>query len=85
MEISKTKIRFAVYIFNCLYVIKSQYGHYLGKDGLIHDDAVENCQWDDRGSAGDFLGTWNSLHDFNRTEILTPKKVLYFAGADNHE
>ncbi len=73
METERTQIKFAVYIWRSRYVLKSQFGHYLGKDGHIHNDAVENCQWDDRKSAGEFLEEWNHRHDFCRTETVTMK------------
>ena len=71
METENTKINFAVYIWRSVYVIKSQFDHYLGKDGMIHDDAIKNCQWGDRRSAGQFLVEWNNRHDFNRVETVT--------------
>ena len=71
METRNTEIKFAVYIWRSVYVIKSQFGHYLGKDGLIHDDAAKNCMWDTRAEAGNYLVEWNARHDFRRTETLT--------------
>lgn len=85
METSNTKIKFAIYIWQSIYVIKSQFSHYLGKDGLIHDDAVENCQWSNRGSAREFLETWNSLYNFHRIEKLVPKKLLFWAEIGDEE
>ena len=76
METANTKIKFAIYIWRNVYVIKSQFGHYLGLDGLIHDDAGENCQWGTRTDAGDYLLEWNSKHDFRRIEKLSIKNML---------
>jgi len=78
METSNTKIVFAVYMWRSVYVIKSQLGHYLWKDGDVHSDAglgttCNGSEWEDRLSAEDFLDTWNSLHNFNRIETVTAK------------
>lgn len=76
INITDTKIKFNVCLWRHVYVIKSQFGHYLWSDGTVHDDAglskdYNNSTWCDRSSAEDYLETWIQLHDFNRIDVLT--------------
>lgn len=71
MEIKSEEIKFEVHMWETSYVIKSKFGHYLWKDGLIHNDVTDNngC-WDSRLDAENFLTNWNSQHEFHRKEVL---------------